>query len=91
MPGGDAGPDGRHLGVQPYERSLLYRDLTVLLDGVYRAVGWTYGAVDTSVRIDHQEIGPLVKATGRAHLHTVRVLAVDAVFSDDKRHLFAGP
>jgi hypothetical protein len=37
--------------------------------------------------MDDKEVRPFVKTVYRANLHTVRVLAIYAIFSNDKCHL----
>src|SRR6202042_2931543 len=44
------------------------------------------GAVNALLGIDGEEVRSLVEAIDRAHLDTVHVLALDAVFGNDKSH-----
>ena len=54
--------------------------------GFHRALGLAQRAVDALIRIDDEEVGAGVKAIDRAHLDTVHVFALDAIFRDDKSH-----
>src|SRR6266542_107292 len=83
---GDVRPLRRELGV---ERDVLLpllggaRLRKNRLGGARRLAG---AAVDAFVRVDDEEVRPLVEAVDRAHLDTVRVLALDAGRRDDVGH-----
>jgi len=65
---------------------LVLRQLILGEDGVYRALGFAQGAINTFIGVDNQKVGSLVKAVNRADLYTVGVLAVDAIFAYNKCH-----
>jgi hypothetical protein len=83
---GDAGPDFGELRVQLQEDLLVFRQFVLGEDSVNRALRLTQSAVDTFVRVNHQEIGALVKTVHRAYFHAVRVFTVDAIFAYNKCH-----
>src|SRR4029077_6994349 len=62
-------------------RQLLFRE-----DRIDLALRFAQGAVDALLGVDGEEIRTLVEAVDRAHLDAVHVLALDAVFGDDKSH-----
>ena len=76
----------RKLGIQRDEFLLAAGHVFFRIDRIDWAFWLTQGAVDAFVRIDHQEIRAFVEAVHRAHLDTVGVFALDAVFGDDKGH-----
>jgi hypothetical protein len=51
-----------------------------------RAFRLAQGAVDALVGIDDQKIRSFVEAVHRTDFHAVGVLALDAVFGNDKSH-----
>ncbi len=55
-------------------------------DGLGRAFGFTEGAVDAFVWIDHQKVGTFVEAVHRANFHAIGVLAFDAIVSHYEGH-----
>src|SRR5678815_3082384 len=75
------------VGVERDEMLLACRHVVLGKDRVGRALGLAQRAVDTLFGIDHEEVRSLVKAVDRADFHAIGVLALDAVFSDDKRHV----
>src|SRR5207248_11634655 len=61
-------------------------DLLLGEDRLDRALGLAQLAVDALLRIDGEEVRSLVETVDRAYLHAIHVLALDAVFGDDKSH-----
>jgi hypothetical protein len=43
--------------------------------------------IDALIRMDHQKVGPFIKAIDRAHRYAVGIFAFDAVLGDDIGHL----
>ena len=83
----DAGPQFSQFRIQ-FQKDLLFPGQIVLRENrVDRALRFAQCAVDAFSRMDHQEVRALVEAIHRANFHAIRVLAPDAVFSDDEGHL----
>jgi hypothetical protein len=59
------------------------------LDGVSRAFGFTYAAVDAFIGVDDQHVLAFVETIDRADFNTVHVLALDAVLGDDIGHVLS--
>ena len=53
-----------------------------------RTLGFTQRAIDTFFRVNHQEVRAFVKAVYGADFYTIRVFALDAVFDNNKSHIF---
>jgi hypothetical protein len=56
------------------------------VDGVDRALGDAYRAVDAFIGVDGQEIGAFAKAVDGTNVHTVGVFAADTGFGDNVGH-----
>ena len=82
----DIGPDFREFRIELNERFLSRGQLVLRENGLGGALRLTQGAVDTLVRVDDEKVGTFIKAVHRADLDAVGVLALDAVFGDDKGH-----
>ena len=54
-------------------------------------VGLAGAAIDALVRVNHEEVLPLVEAVDGAHFDTVGVLTFDAGLSDDVGHFRFSP
>src|SRR4029077_20010713 len=74
------------LGIELLEVLLSRGQLLLGEDRLDRAFGLAQRAVDALLRIDGEEVRSLVEAVDRANLDTIHVLALDAVFGDDKSH-----
>src|SRR5256886_4753993 len=83
---GNHRPELGELGVQRLEVLLARGQLLLGEDRLDRALGLAQRAVDALLRIDGEEVRSLVETVDRADLHAVHVLALDAVFGDDKSH-----
>lgn len=60
--------------------------ISIRLDRLGGTFRFADTAVDAFVGVDDEEILTLVKTVDRAHFHTVRVLAANAVVGHDIRH-----
>jgi antitoxin component YwqK of YwqJK toxin-antitoxin module len=87
LAGLDLRPDLRQLGIELDERPLRPGYSPLLHDRAHRTGRHAIDAVDAGLRVDHQEVGTFVKAIRRTDRRTARVLAVDAVFGNNKRHV----
>src|SRR5688572_14580514 len=81
---GDVRPLDRKIRVDL--EPLLRLGVRVRQDCLGRALGLAHAAVDALVGMDDEHVVALVEAVDRAHLDTVHVLALDAVFGDDVSH-----
>ena len=82
----DIRPHIGKFGIELEKHFLTCGDLIFGVNSIGRAFWFTESAVDTFIRVNHQEIRALVKAVHRAHFHTVRMLTVDAIFAYNKCH-----
>ncbi|GMV28702.1 MAG: hypothetical protein AMXMBFR59_08270 [Rhodanobacteraceae bacterium] len=67
------------------------RNVVLGVDRVGGTLGFAQGAVDALVRVDHEEIRAGMKAVHRADFDAIGVLALDAVFGDNERHVVTEP
>src|SRR5437879_11661592 len=74
------------LGIQLLEVLLTRGQLLLGEDRLDRAFGLAQRAVDALLRIDGEKVRSLVEAVHRTNLHTIHVLALDAVFGADESH-----
>src|SRR6202030_4414780 len=82
----DYRPLFRELGIQFRELLLTGGNLLLGENGFDGALGFAQRAVDALIRIDHEEIGPLMETIHGADFHAVHVLAFDTAFGDHERH-----
>src|SRR5688572_8845435 len=83
----DHRPLSCQLGIERLEALLAIRDLLLRENRLDGALRLAERAVDALLRIDDQHVRPLVETVHGADLDAVHVLALDAVFGDDKGHL----
>ena len=82
--GGDVGPA---LGVFAIElQPLISAFVGIGLDGVNRALGFAYPAVNALVWMDDEHIFAFIEAIDGTDFHAIGVFALDAVFVDDVSH-----
>src|SRR3989338_31652 len=74
------------VGVELDESNLVGRQIFFGKDGVGRAFGDADGAVDAFIGVDDKHVRAFAEAVHGAHVHTIGVLALDAVFGDDVGH-----
>src|SRR6218665_198759 len=85
---GDALPaSGKgQVGVELDEGQLIGLQVFLGKNGVCLAFGDADGAVDALIGIDDEHVRAFAEAVHGAHVHTIGVLALDAVFGDDMGH-----
>ena len=76
----------RKLGIQCDEMLLVLRNLIFRKNGICGAFGLAEGAINTLIRVDDKKVRAFVKTIHRANIHTIGVLALDAVFCDYESH-----
>src|SRR6185436_686563 len=81
---GDVRPFHREIGIE--REPLLRLAVRIGQDGLRRALGLAYAAVDALVGMNDEHVVAFVEAVHGADLDAVHVLALDAVFGDDVSH-----
>jgi hypothetical protein len=83
---GDAGPLLGQIGIDHDEGALIFGNIFFRQYCIDRAFGNANCTVDAFIGIDDQKIGAFTKAIDGANIDAIRVLALDAFFSDDVGH-----
>ena len=81
---GDVGPFGGKLGV--HLKPFLKARLCIRLDGIGRAFGFAYAAINAFIGVDHQHVFALIETVHGADFHAIHIFALNAVFGDDVGH-----
>jgi hypothetical protein len=67
---------------------LFSRQIFFRIDGVYRALGYAYCAVNAQLGVDGEKIRAFNKAIYRTDIYAVGVFAADAAFGYNVGHIF---
>jgi hypothetical protein len=65
---------------------LSFRNFVVRKYSVCRAFRFAKSAIDAFLGVDDEHVGTFMEAINRADFYAVHVLALDAVFGNDKCH-----
>jgi hypothetical protein len=76
----------RHLGIELNKRLLIFGDVVLVEDGLYRTFWHARFAVNALIRVDVQHLIPFVEALDGANDHTVGVLAAETGLANDVCH-----